>query len=52
MLHELMKSAHDQLVDYVYLVTDNDDSAKDMYAKSGFSCVGQRSELFFELRSQ
>lgn len=33
----------------IYLVTDEDDTAKEMYQKIGFSKIGERTELFFDL---
>lgn len=33
----------------VYLVTDEDDTAKEMYLKIGFNKIGERTDLFFEL---
>lgn len=33
----------------IYLVTDEDDTAKEMYEKIGFSKIGERSDLFFKL---
>lgn len=33
----------------IYLVTDEDDTAKEMYQKIGFSKIGERINLFFKL---
>ncbi|SFB40534.1 GNAT family N-acetyltransferase [Clostridium frigidicarnis] len=33
----------------IYLVTDEDDTAKEMYQKIGFNKVGERTDLFFKL---
>jgi spore maturation protein CgeE len=33
----------------IYLVTDEDDTAKEMYQKIGFSKIGERTDLFFRL---
>ena len=33
----------------VYLVTDEDDTAKEMYQKIGFKKIGERTDLFFKL---
>ena len=33
----------------IYLVTDEDDTAKDMYGKIGFKKVGERTDLLFKL---
>lgn len=35
----------------IYLVTDEDDTAKEMYQKIGFSKIGERTDLFFDLKS-
>ncbi|MGH4124293.1 MAG: GNAT family N-acetyltransferase [Clostridium sp.] len=33
----------------VYLVTDEDDTAKEMYQKIGFNKIGEKTDLFFKL---
>ncbi|MEG1313517.1 MAG: GNAT family N-acetyltransferase [Bacilli bacterium] len=33
----------------IYLVTDEDDTPKEMYLKIGFNKIGERSDLFFKL---
>jgi len=33
----------------IYLVTDEDDTAKEMYLKIGFNKIGERTDLFFKL---
>lgn len=33
----------------IYLVTDEDDTAKEMYRKIGFNKIGERTDLFFKL---
>lgn len=33
----------------IYLITDEDDTAKEMYQKIGFNKIGKRTELFFKL---
>ncbi|PAB60326.1 GNAT family N-acetyltransferase [Anaeromicrobium sediminis] len=33
----------------IYLVTDEDDTAKEMYEKIGFNKIGERTDLFFQL---
>lgn len=33
----------------VYLLTDEDDTAKEMYQKIGFNKIGERTDLFFKL---
>jgi len=44
----LMKCLEKQ-IPYAYLVTDRDDTAKEMYEKIGMSLVGHRTELMFRL---
>lgn len=34
-------------VDEAYLVTDHNDTARDMYSKCGFELIGERRELMF-----
>jgi len=34
----------------IYLVTDEDDTAKEMYQKIGFNKIGERTDLFFPLQ--
>ena len=36
----------------IYLVTDEDDTAKLMYGKSGFSKIGEKTDLFYKLQSE
>ena len=48
-LRTLLKSCHEDHIKYAYLVTDHDDTAKDMYLKSGFKLVGKRVEMIFSL---
>jgi spore maturation protein CgeE len=36
-------------VKIAYLITDSDDTAKDMYTKCGFTKVWQKTILFFKL---
>lgn len=33
----------------IYLVTDEDDTAKEMYKKIGFNKIGERTDLFFDI---
>lgn len=33
----------------IYLITDEDDTAKEMYEKIGFNKIGERTDLFFKL---
>lgn len=48
-LKHLLEQAYKQGVQTAYLVTDSDDTAKDMYAKCGFTKVGQKTAVFFRL---
>lgn len=49
-LKELIGIAIKSGCDTIYLVTDEDDTAKDMYQKLGFHKIGQRFDLFFKLK--
>jgi len=44
----LLKQCHDQGIENAFLLTDSNDTAKDMYIKTGFSIVGKRMELMFD----
>lgn len=48
-LRNLLKICNDQGIDNAYLITDHDDTAKEMYLKCGFELVGNRTELMFPL---
>ena len=48
-LKELIKIAIKEGVHTIYLVTDEDDTPKEMYQKIGFNKIGERMDLFFEL---
>ena len=48
-IKRLLKVCHDNGIGEAYLVTDHDDTAKDMYLKCGFHLVGHRKELMFHL---
>lgn len=48
-LKHLIQIAINEGCNIIYLVTDEDDSAKDMYKKLGFNKVGERTDLFFRL---
>lgn len=46
----LMKAANDKGVKTVYMVTDHEDTAKEMYEKNGFTLAGYRYEILFDLK--
>lgn len=48
-LKHLLKEAEEYGVEYAYLLTDSEDTAKEMYKKCGFKKVGEKTELFFDL---
>ena len=48
-IKHLLNEAKQKEVDTVYLVTDNEDTAKQMYTKCGFKKAGEKIELFFDL---
>jgi spore maturation protein CgeE len=48
-LRDLMQEAQKQGVEYGYVVTDADDTAKDMYSKCGFIKGGQKTRIRFSL---
>jgi len=48
-LKTLIKRAEDLGAKKVYLITDHDDTAKEMYKKCGLSQVGQKMQLHFPL---
>lgn len=48
-IHKLVSDAVKTGARTIYLVTDIDDTAKDMYAKLGFKEVAYKKQLFFEL---
>lgn len=48
-LRALLAVCIEHRVSTAYLVTDSDDTAKDMYLKTGFRLVGGRSEIMFQL---
>ncbi len=45
----LLNEAKQNNSEIMYLITDSDDTAKDMYTKCGFKKAGQKTELFFNL---
>lgn len=48
-LKELIDIAIKENSHTIYLVTDEDDTPKEMYQKIGFNKIGERTDLFFEL---
>ena len=48
-LKHLIQTALDADCDTIYLVTDEEDTPKDMYVRLGFSKIGERTDLFFDL---
>jgi spore maturation protein CgeE len=45
----LLKEAFLKGVKYLYLITEADDTAKEMYKKCGMKKIGEKMELFFDL---
>ncbi len=48
-LRHLVHKALDVKCDIIYLVTDEEDTPKNMYQKLGFSKIGERKDMFFDL---
>jgi len=48
-LKHLLEEAKEYELKFVYLITDSDDTAKEMYKKCGFKKIGEKTELFFDL---
>lgn len=48
-LKHLIKVSLDKSCDIVFLVTDEEDTAKEMYQKLYFSKVGERTDLFYKI---
>jgi len=48
-LKHLLMEANKSNVELGYLITESDDTAKDMYKKCGLRKVGEKNELFFKL---
>jgi len=48
-LKSLIEIAMDKNCDLIYLVTDEEDTPKEMYKKLGFSKMAERTDLFFKL---
>jgi len=47
MLHKLLEESLNAGADIAYLITDNFDTAKDMYKKCGFSICGIKTSILF-----
>lgn len=50
MLKHLLKQAEKSGVSIAYLITDASDTAKEMYEKCNFTKIGEKTELFFNLK--
>lgn len=48
-LKHLLKVAKEHYIEFVYLITDSEGTAKEMYEKCGLRKVGEKTELFFDL---
>ncbi|WP_088102855.1 GNAT family N-acetyltransferase [Halalkalibacter urbisdiaboli] len=48
-LRYLIENAYNNNVEIVYLITNNADSAKEMYEKNGFTKIGEKTEFLFFL---
>ena len=48
-LKELLRTCYEKGIKEAYLVTDRDDTAKEMYLKCGFELVGKRMEIMYHL---
>lgn len=47
MINHFIKVAKENHCDYIYLITDKSDTAKEMYQKLGFKKISEKTELFF-----
>ena len=47
-LKSMIETAIQQNCQLIYLVTDEEDTAKDMYQKLGFHKIAQRTDYFFK----
>jgi len=43
----MLKDCYEKGIEEAYLITDSDDTAKDMYKKCGFSKIGEKTELHY-----
>jgi len=48
-LKAIIETAQKNGISTIYLVTDEEDTVKDMYLKCGFRKIGERTDLFFKL---
>lgn len=48
-LKHLVRKAQGQGAEWVYLITDDAETAKEMYVKSGLVLAGQKTQLHFSL---
>ena len=44
----LLEEAKKNSIEFVYLITGSEDTAKEMYKKCGFKKIGEKMELFFD----
>lgn len=51
LLKYLLEKGKEHNIEFAYLITDSEDTAKEMYKKCGFKTIGQKTELFFDLSS-
>lgn len=51
-LKYLLEIAFKKACNNVYLITDSEDTAKEMYKKCGFTKIGEKYELFFQLEEK
>lgn len=50
LVYHLLCKAKEEKCKYAYLITEQDDTAKDMYKKLGFKKISEKTELFFKLK--
>jgi len=48
-LKAIIEMAQKNGVSAIYLVTDEEDTVKEMYRKCGFRKIGEKTDLFFKL---
>ena len=48
-IKHILKESKEHCVKFAYLITDSEDTAKEMYKKCGFKKAGEKTELFFDL---
>jgi spore maturation protein CgeE len=49
-IKHLLKRCRDHGAKTAYVITDSEDTAKDMYVKCGFTKIGEKYQLFFSLK--